>query len=169
MTVTGRNSWVDKQVPKYPKKFPPENIPPQAKPSESMERFVIAAQSFSGPLPPPEILKKYEEVVPGSADRIISMAERQGSHRQKLESDVVASNIGNERMGMIFGFTICLLAISGGIYAVMHGKSAGGIAAIITPLVALVAVFVYGKSRQRRDLELRRQAVVDAAKHPQSR
>jgi uncharacterized membrane protein len=115
------------------------------------------------------MLRKYEEVVPGSADRIISMAEGQGSHRQKLESEIVESNIGNERMGMIFGFTICILAISGGIYAVMHGKSAGGIAAIITPLVALVAVFVYGKSRQGKDLELRRQAVIEAAKHTQSR
>ncbi len=70
---------------------------------------------------------------------------------------------------MIFGFVICILAISGGIYAVMHGKSAEGIAAIITPLVALVAVFVYGKSRQKKDLQARQQAIVEAAKHTQTR
>lgn len=134
-----------------------------------MEQFVIAAQSFSGPLPPPEMLRKYEELLPGSADRIISIAERQSSHRQKLESDVIASSIRNERLGMTFGFLICILAISGGIFAVMHGKSAEGIAAIITPLVALVAVFVYGKSKQKKDLEARQQAIVEAAKHTQNR
>ncbi len=134
-----------------------------------MEKFVITAQSFSGPLPTPDVLRRYEEVIPGSAERIISMAERQGSHRQDLESTVVSSNITNERLGMIFGFVICLVAICGGIYAVAHGKSAEGIAAIIAPLAALVAVFVYGKSRQRRDLELRQQAVVDAARRTQSR
>lgn len=69
---------------------------------------------------------------------------------------------------MVFGFIICLVAISGGIYAVINGKSAAGIAAIITPLAALVAVFVYGKSRQKRDLELRQQAVVEAARHTQA-
>jgi uncharacterized membrane protein len=156
-------------VPKDPKKFLPENFPPQVKTSESMEKFVIAAQSFSGPLPPPEILRKYEEVLPGSAERIISMAERQGSHRQDLESRVVSSNIMNEKMGMIFGFIICLVAISGGIYAVIQGKSAAGLSAIITPLGALVGVFIYGKAKQSKDLEQKRQAVVDAARRTSSR
>ena|SRR5437879_4354788 len=97
------------------------------------------------------------------------MAEKQSTHRQKLESDVVGSNIRSERLGMTFGFIICILAISGGIYAIMHGKSAEGIAAIMTPLVALVAVFVYGKSKQQKDLQERRQSIIEAAKHTQSR
>ena len=40
---------------------------------------------FSGPIPPPNIIEGYEKIVPGSADRIISMAERQSEHRQKME------------------------------------------------------------------------------------
>jgi uncharacterized membrane protein len=30
---------------------------------------------FAGPLPPPQILEKYNSIVPGSAERIIKMAE----------------------------------------------------------------------------------------------
>ena len=30
---------------------------------------------FSGPIPPPSIIEGYERVLPGSADRIITMAE----------------------------------------------------------------------------------------------
>jgi len=115
------------------------------------------------------MLRKYDELLPGSADRIISMAERQSSHRQKLESDVIGSNIRSERLGMILGFIVCLVAISGGIYIVVQGKSAGGIAAIITPLVALVAVFVYGKSEQKKELQARQQSIIEAAKHTQNR
>lgn len=156
-------------MPKYPKKFLPSSNPPKSTASESVAKFVIAAQSFSGPLPPPEMLRKYEEVIPGSADRIISMAERQGEHRQGLELRVVSSNITNEKIGMIFGFIICLVAISGGIYAIIQGKSAAGLVAIITPLVALAGVFVYGKSRQLKDLDQRRQAVIDAASRTSSK
>lgn len=93
------------------------------------------------------------------------MAERQSTHRQSLESSVVRSNILSERLGMIFGFVICVVAISGGIYAVIDGKSASGIAAIVTPLVALVAVFVYGKSDQKKQLQARQQSIIEAAKH----
>jgi uncharacterized membrane protein len=31
---------------------------------------------FSGPLPPPELLYQYNEIVPGAADRIIACRER---------------------------------------------------------------------------------------------
>ena len=154
---------------KYPKKFLPGQTPPQPKTSEILTQFTIAAQQLSGPIPPPEMLRKYDELLPGSADRIISMAERQSAHRQKLESDVIGSNIFSERLGMILGFIICLIAISGGIYIVIQGKSAEGIAAIIVPLAALVAVFIYGKSEQKKDLQARQQAIIEAAKHPQNR
>lgn len=39
----------------------------------------------SGPLPPPEVLKAYDEVLKGAAKRIFDMAERQATHRQALE------------------------------------------------------------------------------------
>ncbi len=134
-----------------------------------MAQFAITAQQFSGPIPPPELLRKYEELIPGAADRIMSMAERQGSHRQTLESQVINSNIANERLGKILGFIICVLAISGGIYAVVLGKSAMGIAAIVAPLGALVAVFIYGKSEQKKNLKGRQQAIIEAAKNVQNR
>lgn len=96
------------------------------------------------------------------------MAERQSSHRQGLENKVVSSNIINERLGMILGFVICVLAILGGFYAVMKGRSGFGIAAIVGALVALVTVFVYGKSEQRKDSERRQKAVAEAASYTRS-
>jgi uncharacterized membrane protein len=136
--------------------------------SESLAQFAITAQHFSGPLRPPEMLRRYEELLPGSADRVISMAERQSAHRQNLEKTVVDSNCTNERLGMILGFIMCVLAISAGTYSVIKGNDAFAIAAIVSALASPVAVFIYGKSEQKKDLQARQQSTVEAAKHTQN-
>ena len=46
--------------------------------------------SFSGPLPHPEILERYNSAVPGGAERIIAMAEKQSDHRMRLESSALS-------------------------------------------------------------------------------
>ena len=41
--------------------------------------------ALRGPLPPPEVLAQYEVALPGAAERIFKMMERQEEHRQALE------------------------------------------------------------------------------------
>jgi hypothetical protein len=58
----------------------------------STRREIIGLEvsgSFSGPLPPPAILKAYDLVEPGLASRITGLAERQAVHRMALEKAVV--------------------------------------------------------------------------------
>jgi len=53
---------------------------------------LTASQSrtiFSGPLPHPDILAKYDQVVPGTAARLIETAQKQGEHRMDLEKTVI--------------------------------------------------------------------------------
>lgn len=55
---------------------------------EAEVRQVIAEvvrSEFSDPIPPPSIISGYENVLPGSADRILAMAENQAKHRQEME------------------------------------------------------------------------------------
>jgi hypothetical protein len=40
----------------------------------------------SGPLPHPQVLARYDEVVPGGAERIVKLAENQVKHRQTMQS-----------------------------------------------------------------------------------
>lgn len=51
----------------------------------------IAMQVYSGPIPSANELKKYEDVLPGAAERIIAMAENQSRHRQKNGNENVRS------------------------------------------------------------------------------
>ena len=50
------------------------------------------SRAYSGPLPSPEALEKYNQVLPGAAERILAMAENQGKHRQDIERKVIESN-----------------------------------------------------------------------------
>ncbi|RTL48857.1 MAG: DUF2335 domain-containing protein [Sphingobacteriales bacterium] len=60
--------------------------------------------SFSGPIPPPEILKGYNEVVKNGGERIVAMAEKQSNHRMQLDDYVIREELKQSRMGQIFGF-----------------------------------------------------------------
>ncbi|HEU5350919.1 MAG TPA: DUF2335 domain-containing protein [Terracidiphilus sp.] len=126
---------------------------PHSQPSANQQSLLtqVQAEFFSGPIPPPSYLARYNDVVPNGADRIISMAERQGAHRESLETMVVKGNVANQRLGSIFAFIICVLAISGGFWLINTGKSAAGLASILTPLAGVIAVFFYSKKEQKAE------------------
>lgn len=45
----------------------------------------VSAQAFQGPLPPPEMLARYDQLCPGFAERILQMAERESEARHSIE------------------------------------------------------------------------------------
>lgn len=61
-------------------------------PDKKVERAVakVIQSEFSGPIPPPSIIKGYEDILPGTAERIVSMAENQAKHRQDMEKIMVS-------------------------------------------------------------------------------
>lgn len=111
------------------RRFQKRNPPPTTQ-TTAIARY--EASSFSGPLPHPDILARYNEVVPNGAERIFAAFERQGVHREALEMVVVKGNIRSLTMGAWFGFIIAMTAVLGGIYLIATGKPASGIASIVT-------------------------------------
>jgi uncharacterized membrane protein len=125
--------------------------------------MVSAVYRFSGPLPPPEELAKYEQILPGSAHRIIAMAEQQSAHRQALEKTTINANSMTQRWGLVCAFVISMTAIVGGIWLSAHGMSGAGLTSIIAALGALVGVFIYGKSQQKKELNEKQRALAEPA------
>lgn len=121
--------------------------PPQRQQSSSITQ--VQTEFFSGPIPPPTYLARYNDVVPNGADRILSMAERQSAHRESLEAKVIGENIKSQRQGQNRAFILALVVVSGGIYLMSKGMSGWGFAAIISSLTSLVSVFAIGKREQR--------------------
>ena len=137
-----------------------------AQQSQNPSGFQITAHAahFSGPLPPPEVLAKYNEAVPGGAERIIAMAEEQSRHRQLLEKTVIDSNCRTQRTGPVYGFIVSMTAVVGGIYLVRLGKSPEGLASIITALASLATVFILGRKKQEKELKQKSDALLAQTK-----
>jgi uncharacterized membrane protein len=110
----------------------------------------VRSSSFSGPLPPPEILEHYNGVVENGAERIMKMAENQASHRMKLEDKAVTSQLSQSKKGQIFGFIIALLLIASSVYCAFSGYESLGKILGGSTILGLVAIFVTGKLLQRK-------------------
>lgn len=106
---------------------------------------------WSGPYPPPELLRGYEDVLPGSADRIISMAEKQQQHRQELEKTTVVGASKRAWWGLWLGFVISLVVLGLGTLTILEGYPWAGGGVMGVDVVALAGVFVYGQLRQSRE------------------
>ena len=105
---------------------------------------------WDGPLPPPNVLRAYEEIVPGSAQRIMEMAEQEQEHSRNMVSTVVVGDSRRAYLGLIAGFIISVLGIGGGIYLIATGHDWAGLSLAGINLTSLVGVFVYG-AKARRD------------------
>lgn len=120
---------------------------------ELLRALRITASSFSGPLPPPEVLAAYEEALPGSAERIIRMAEEQGSHRREMEKQEITANIKSQTRGQYLAFVLAFIVSLGGIYLLATGHGVEGLVALLTPLAGLVGLFLVTRSRARKEAE----------------
>ena len=113
-----------------------------------------SAYTFSGPIPPPEILSKYDKISPGLAEKIIIMAEKQSTHRQSLESKVIYSDIKIRSRGQIFAFILGILAACFSTLLLLNGKSISGFITLFGTLGTLITAFMYGshkKSKERKE------------------
>lgn len=98
--------------------------------NDSTERREIIAREISltksGPLPDPEDFKKYEEVLPGSANRIMEMAEKNQQHRMNLEiaeqEKYYKSNDEITRKGINSSTIISIVGIMGSVILGVFGK-----------------------------------------------
>jgi uncharacterized membrane protein len=96
-------------------------------------------------------MRVYEEVLPGSANRILEMAERQQAHRHSLEKTTVTEAAARSRWGLRLGFVIAVLVIGVGAAAIFTGHPTAGLAAIVSQAAILAGVFVYGRIEQRKE------------------
>lgn len=79
--------------------------------------------------------------------------QEQSRHRRELEMIVVPANVAKEKRGQNYGLIIALFGISIGAVCILLGHDIAGTSIAGVDLVAIVTVFVIGKTTQRRDLE----------------
>lgn len=110
--------------------------------------------TYSGPIPPPELLKGYDDVLPGAAETILSQFVKQGDHRMRLEEQemnlaqiVVKTDSRKSLHGLYIGGFLAFILIIGALYLLYMGKTLEGLVPLIGVLGTLVGVFLYTRSR----------------------
>ena len=102
----------------------------------------------AGTLPSPDALRRYDEMIPGSAERIFLLAEDQARQRYELERAMIKAEATRTYVALGTAAGIAALCVVLGFIIVVAGNEVG--AFIATLGVALFAgVFLY-TSRGRR-------------------
>ena len=116
-------------------------------PAQSLE-ILSANMSFQGPLPPPNMLRNYGQIVPGLDIRIIEAWEREQTHNENIQKSLLKSSNIRSRTGQWMAFAIALIGLGAAFIALQGGHqwaaSVIGSAALASPIVSLF------RSRQNR-------------------
>jgi uncharacterized membrane protein len=102
--------------------------------------------SFQGPLPPPSILRGYDDIIPGAAERIIAMAEREQAHRHSWEQQTLSAERWYSMVGLLAGWTTAMALASGAVVAAIFDQPGIGIALAAASATGMVWKLVQGRS-----------------------
>ena len=73
---------------------------------------VVVSEEFSGPIPHPQHLREYDNILPGAAERILKMAEKSIEHELAAEKSALDAKIAGDKRGMNYGASLFALLIA---------------------------------------------------------
>jgi len=121
---------------------------PEPKKQEVTRVIHEVVASFHGPLPPPSILRGYDEISPGAADRIISMAEREQAHRHSWEQRALSAERWYSMVGLLAGWTTAMALAGGAVVAAAYDQPVVGGALAAASATGMVWKLVQGRSEK---------------------
>ena len=114
-------------------------------------KTVMQEIEFSGPMPPPNILSGHEKILPGAADRILTMTETQSRHRQQMEKRMIEAEARDGLLGVLFGFALgggCIIAAV--IMVFVYPQAAGVISGAILGSSGVTSIAITSINRGKR-------------------
>lgn len=126
-----------------------EMLPPEAK-AELISVVQQLTVSHSGWLPTPEYLVRYEAALPGLAERIVRMPEREQEHRHRAVEESMTRDYKIRTRGQILAMVSLALLLAFSAYLVTVGQPAWAGRVAIFTIVAVVGIFVTGKLSDRK-------------------
>ncbi len=101
-----------------------------------------AIRYFAGPLPPPAILKGYNEALPSLANRIVTVAEEEPKHRRGIERDCLNRDTTLRLRGQAFGFAIALFTFAVAAVLIWMDEPLYGLSAVLAAVGGLSGLFL---------------------------
>ncbi|ANV92254.1 DUF2335 domain-containing protein [Escherichia coli] len=109
-----------------------------------IQEIVVAHHAFQGPLPPPYLLRGYQDILPDAPERIFQLTEKEFAHRQKMEEKALDGAINRDKRGQFYGLSATLFTVT---CATILGLTGHEILAgtVIGTVVAVAGIFVLRK------------------------
>lgn len=107
---------------------------------------IAVSEQFSGPMPHPKHLAAYDQILPGAAERILSMAEQNLKHNMESNAVALRAEVEDTKRGMRFGFAALALLIlcAFGSLLLTESEIVPGLF-LTTCAIGAVGVFVKGR------------------------
>lgn len=122
-----------------------EALPPNT-PAEV--RAIVRRAFHSGPVPSPESLQRYEEVLPGLANRLVKMAENE----QGLRSSDTSHFNWNTTFKIAASIVVSLAMVIGGVYCAVIGQpTVGGLIATSGVIAGVVQSYMQMKVKRSEE------------------
>jgi len=107
---------------------------------------LVQQEKFSGPIAHPKHLREYEDILPGSANRIIEMAEGNLKHAQTVQLRALEADVEDIKAGRRFGFAALLVLIFCALVCGYLKNNTLALAFLGTGAVGTVVAFIKGRS-----------------------
>lgn len=116
---------------------------------QSRNVAVEVRQEFNGPIPPPEILAQYDNIMPGLGQKIIDQFLSETAHRHDVESrtveinkSIAESSMLERKHGQRYGFATFILMLLAIVYLAMNGHDNVAMVLGGTTMAAVIGLFL---------------------------
>lgn len=99
---------------------------------------VLRSLTYAGPLPTPEMMRQYDMVLKGSADRILRMAEedsRRDTMIVETEKSRIEKSLAIESMSQVFLFILLIALVASSFFFFYMGNPKAGAAFLVFPVL----------------------------------
>lgn len=125
---------------------------------------------YQGLIPPPDFLRGLDELVPGTAERLIRLVSEESQHRRDIEIKITNANISAQQtqlqiasqqskavfrsdlIGQIAGLFVCIICVAGAVYLGVQNHHAPAIALAAIPTAAIIRAFTLTGKRKAESL-----------------
>ncbi|WP_445494341.1 DUF2335 domain-containing protein [Pseudomonas sp. 8(2025)] len=115
----------------------------------------VVTTAFQGPLPPPSLLREYNDVVPGLAEEIVRWTTSQTGHRQGIENRAMSIDeklstwyVVEVLVGQLFALLISFAVIAAVVYLALEGREIAASAIGAVGFSGIIIAFITGRRKR---------------------
>lgn len=129
------------------------NLVPAGQRTQIVAQMVslVTEERFSGPIPHPRHMREYEDICPGSADRLIMMAEQSLAHAQEIQRSALDGDIHDTKAGRIYGLVALIALIVAATFAMYTDHEVAAAAFLGAGVLGVVGQLIQGQKQDKSE------------------